>query len=72
MNDKTDPTPDQPQAERSSPVEERFPELAELEDEIRRRIRSNERFLERFMDEEFADEDATEDDEEPSDDFEEL
>ena len=35
--------------------EERFPELAELEDKIQRRLRSNQRFLERFMDEDFDD-----------------
>ncbi len=34
---------------------ERFPELAELEDKIKRRLRSNQRFLERFMDEDFDD-----------------
>lgn len=31
----------------------RFPELAELEEKIQRRLRSNQRFLERFMDEDF-------------------
>ncbi len=35
--------------------EERFPELAELEDKIQRRLRSNQRFLERFMDEDYDD-----------------
>ena len=34
---------------------ERFPELAELEEKIHRRLRSNQRFLERFMDEDFDD-----------------
>jgi hypothetical protein len=34
---------------------ERFPELAELEEKIQRRLRSNQRFLERFMDEDFDD-----------------
>ena len=34
---------------------ERFPELAELEEKINRRLRSNQRFLERFMDEDFDD-----------------
>ncbi|MEJ2469811.1 MAG: hypothetical protein P8Y96_01690 [Desulfuromonadales bacterium] len=33
--------------------EERFPELAELQDKIDRRLRSNQRFLERFMDEDY-------------------
>lgn len=37
---------------------ERFPELAALEEEIRRRLRSNQRFLERFLDEEFVDDEA--------------
>jgi hypothetical protein len=31
----------------------RFPELAELEEKIQRRLRSNQRFLERVMDEDF-------------------
>jgi hypothetical protein len=35
--------------------QERFPELAELEEKIQRRLRSNQRFLERFMDEDFED-----------------
>ncbi len=35
--------------------EERFPELAELQDKIDRRLRSNQRFLERFMDEDYDD-----------------
>jgi hypothetical protein len=43
---------------------ERFPELAELEEKIHRRLRSNQRFLERFMDEDFDDLD---DDDEPDD-----
>lgn len=33
----------------------RFPELAELEEKIQRRLRSNQRFLERFMDEDYDD-----------------
>ncbi len=32
-----------------------FPELAELEEQIQRRLRSNQRFLERFMDEDYDD-----------------
>jgi len=44
---------------------ERFPELAELEEKIHRRLRSNQRFLERFMDEDFDDLD----DDEPDDDI---
>lgn len=43
---------------------ERFPELAELEEKIQRRLRSNQRFLERFMDEDF---DAMDDDDEGGD-----
>jgi len=35
--------------------QDRFPELAELEEKIQRRLRSNQRFLERFMDEDFDD-----------------
>ena len=42
---------------------ERFPELAELEEKIHRRLRSNQRFLERFMDEDFDDLDDDEPDE---------
>ena len=56
--------------------DERFPELAELEEKIQRRLRSNKRFLERFMDEDFdelddEDGDIVIDDDE-SDQFEEL
>mgnify|MGYP000247314879 CR=1 FL=1 len=35
--------------------EERFPELAELQEKTQRRLRSNQRFLERFLDEDFDD-----------------
>ena len=72
MTEPTDSPADRPEPEQPAAVEERFPELAELEDEIRRRIRNNQRFLERFMDEDFADEDSTEEDEEPPPDSEEL
>jgi hypothetical protein len=55
--------------------EERFPELAELQEKTQRRLRSNQRFLERFMDEDFDDLDDDEpddgDDEDPAQ-FEEL
>ncbi|MGW8312083.1 MAG: hypothetical protein ACWGOL_02490 [Desulfuromonadales bacterium] len=44
--------PEPPESEASA---ERFPELAELEEKIQRRLRSNQRFLERFMDEDFDD-----------------
>lgn len=52
------------------PVSEKFRELAELEDEIRRRLRSNQRFLEKFLDEDFIDDETTEDDGETEDDEE--
>jgi hypothetical protein len=44
--------PDLPESDART---ERFPELAELEEKIQRRLRSNQRFLERFMDEDFDD-----------------
>jgi hypothetical protein len=44
-----------PAEQEESPGEERFPELAALEEKIQRRLRSNQRFLERFMDEDFDD-----------------
>jgi len=50
-------TPSVPQ-----PVNEKFRELAELEAEIRRRLRSNQRFLEKFLDEDFVDDEAEGDD----------
>jgi glycogen debranching enzyme len=43
---------------------ERFPDLAELEEKIQRRLRSNQRFLERFLDEDF--DDMVDDDDEGS------
>lgn len=43
---------------------ERFPELAELEEKIQRRLRSNQRFLERFLDEDY--DDLVDDDDEGS------
>lgn len=54
MTDQQDQAPEteQPEAEVRT---ERFPELAELEEKIQRRLRSNQRFLERFMDEDFDD-----------------
>lgn len=63
-------------AESGTQEETRFPELAELQDKIQRRLRSNQRFLERFMDEDFEDLDDDEvdvsDDDEESDLTEEL
>ena len=50
----------EPESQDAEAKSERFPELAELEEKIRRRLRSNERFLERFLDEDF---DEIEDDE---------
>ena len=55
--------PDGPEAAEEEIKTERFPELAELEEKINRRLRSNQRFLERFMDEDFDDLD----DDEPDD-----
>ena len=66
-NDTTTP---QSEGGASTPLADRFPELAEIEREVAARIRDNQRFLERFMDEDFA-----EDVEPPGDedgDFEEL
>ena len=51
--------PEQPAEETGG---ERFPELAELEEKIQRRLRSNQRFLERFMDEDYDDLDDDVDD----------
>jgi hypothetical protein len=52
-----------------------FPELAELEEQIQRRLRSNQRFLERFMDEDFDDlddDDIDADGDDEPEDLEEL
>jgi hypothetical protein len=54
------------------PVSEKFRELAELEQEIRRRLRSNQRFLEKFLDEDFVDDEPDGDDEAADDEKEEL
>lgn len=51
---------------------ERFPELAELEEEIRRRLRSNQRFLEKFLDEEYVDDEGGDDEEDDEAGTEEL
>ncbi len=42
-------------AEATASAQSPFDEFAELEQSIRRRLRSNQRFLERFMDEDFND-----------------
>jgi hypothetical protein len=72
--EKLSPTPtregNDPAAEPQ--VNEKFRDLAELEAEIRRRLRSNQRFLEKFLDEDFIDDEADEDDGESGDDDEEL
>lgn len=54
--------------------EERFPELAELQEKTQRRLRSNQRFLERFMDEDFddLDDDNLDDGDDDPEQFEEL
>lgn len=49
-----------------APAAERFPELAALEEEIRRRLRSNRRFLEQCLDEEFVDDEDDDEEEEES------
>ena len=54
------------------PSIERFRDLAELEEEIRRRLRSNQRFLERFLDEDFIDDKADGDETENDEDAAEL
>ena len=69
--------PEQPAGTEAPEQEERFPELAELEEKIQRRLRSNKRFLERFMDEDFdelddEDGDIVIDDDDEPDQFEEL
>jgi len=40
---------------------ERYPELAELQREIDRRIRDNQKFLDHFLDEDFPEEEVEED-----------
>jgi len=52
MTENQEKVPEEELPEVESKVE-RFPELAELEEKIQRRLRSNQRFLERFMDEDF-------------------
>jgi len=61
--------PGQPETEARR---ERFPELAELEEKIQRRLRSNQRFLERFMDEDYDDLDDDDIDSSDDDDPEQL
>jgi hypothetical protein len=73
------PQPDQDEGEQAQTGarKELFPELAELEEKIQRRLRSNQRFLERFMDEDFDDLDdediaASDDDDDDAEPLEEL
>lgn len=63
------PVPAAPGEEAASPqpVNEKFREMAEIEQEIRRRLRSNQRFLEKFLDEDFIDDEAGGDEEESDD-----
>ena len=61
MTDQQDNV-NEPQQPETETKEERFPELAELEEKIQRRLRSNQRFLERFMDEDYEDLDDNGDD----------
>jgi hypothetical protein len=74
MTDRQEHHPEPEQAEpelvETEARRERFPELAELEEKIQRRLRSNQRFLERFMDEDFddlddEDIDSSDDDDDP-------
>jgi hypothetical protein len=76
MTDNQENVPEAEQPEAEAKVE-RFPELAELEEKIQRRLRSNQRFLERFMDEDFDamvddDDDGGNVEEEDPDQMEEL
>ena len=58
------PQPPHAAEEKPAPAADpRFGDLAELEQEIRRRLRSNQRFLEKFLDEDFVDDEAGEDNE---------
>lgn len=74
MTEEIDNGTETGQAENES-KEERFPELAELQEKTQRRLRSNQRFLERFMDEDYDDLDDDDlddkEDDEPEQ-FEEL
>jgi hypothetical protein len=74
MTEEIDNGAETGQAENES-KEERFPELAELQEKTQRRLRSNQRFLERFMDEDYDDLDDDDlddkEDDEPEQ-FEEL
>lgn len=60
------PEPAAEEASTATPAAERFPELAALEEEIRRRLRSNRRFLEQCLDEDFVDDEGDGEEEEES------
>ena len=68
---RTEPAAGEETPAAPQPVNEKFRELAELEEEIRRRLRSNQRFLEQFLDEDFVDDEDDRDDA-SQDDSEEL
>ena len=57
------PDTGEPAAEQDDTREERYPELAELQREVDRRIRDNQRFLEKFLDDDFDDDEPEEEDE---------
>lgn len=63
------PLPAAPEEENTAPrpVNDKFRELAEIEQEIRRRLRSNQRFLEKFLDEDFVDDEAGEEEDDLDD-----
>lgn len=71
-DEQVTPQPGLPEGETivSKSTDERFHDLVELEQEIRRRLRSNQRFLERFLDEDFVDEEVGGDEEIDRDDEE--
>lgn len=61
MTDQVKPNVSDP--DKASSASETLDEYAELEQAIRRRLRSNQRFLERFLDEDFDDEEDIPEDE---------
>ena len=71
LNERPDEQPSAPalavESLAAPPVTERCHELAELEVQIRRRLRSNQRFLEKFLDEDFVDDEGDEDEEDAAD-----
>jgi len=68
LPEKISPAGETPAA--APPLSERCRELAELEQEIRRQLRSNQRFLEGFLDEDFVDDEETGEEESDHDDEE--